>query len=174
MFYGMVTGGAAGNSWMFTDRGQRMVASMAGEEVDTKSRMTIFIKDLGIVLDEARKATGSDNATAVAPLARSALDCFERAVSLGLGDEDDSSMWKVFRVPSMTDDDATLFSERDVVDVGSEPMHKIKLHNAFTRAVLVHIPEGVTSLPHLHSVDSVYLFLNPTGPTPFPPPPLDP
>ena len=187
VFYSMVTGGAAGASWMFADRGKRMLNSIHGDDVEVKSRMTIFIKDLGIVLEEAKKVSvdeEKEDATLSVPLAASALHSFQTAVDRGLGDEDDSSLWKIFAPTSATANastassvtpsakrgrvDSHLASNEIVqpkddgvlaVEVGDEPLHKVKLHNEFTRAILVKFDEGVNTLLHTHSKDSVYLFL---------------
>ena len=165
---------------MFGDRGKRIVDAMSGLSVEVKSRVTIFIKDLGIVLDEAKRASlasssgGGDEGTLLVPLAKAALDAFQRAVEMGLGDEDDSSLWKVYSSMSSSkkrkkdnndvknendDEDSTVFAESKIVEVAEEPRHKVKICNPYTRALLVQFPAGDTTLPHIHSVDSVYLFL---------------
>lgn len=162
-FYNMVTGGAAGNSWMFGDRGKRMIESMNGSEVDIKSRVSIFIKDLSIVLDEARKSCSNNSLSnkQIAPIASSALDCFTNAVKLGLANEDDSALWKVYKSIINNSDCDTVFN--DIVDVGNEPLHKLKISNKYTRSFLVQFDEGVSTLAHRHEKDSVYLFLSPRG-----------
>jgi len=170
-FYDLVAGGAAGNSWMFGDRGKRIVDAMSGLSVEVKSRVTIFIKDLGIVLDEAKRANSnstSSTSTSTVPLARAALNAFQKAVEMGLGDEDDSSLWKVYSSAMSSsknddndknDEDSIVFAESKIVEVAEEPRHKVKICNQYTRALLVQFPAGDTTLPHIHSVDSVYLFL---------------
>lgn len=165
IFYQMVIGGAAGNSWMFGDRGKRMIDSIQGKDVEIKSRISIFIKDLGIVLDEASKVSesGFDGvAVTTAPLTTAALQCFNHAVEMGLNNEDDSSLWKIFhsnRIQSIDNN----FDIKTIVEVGDEPLHRVKLLNQYTRVLLVKFDEGVSTLPHTHSQDSVYLFLSPRG-----------
>lgn len=51
----LMSGAAA--SFMLGDRGQRMVEARAGSDIPVKSRLDIFVKDMGIVTDTA-KATG--------------------------------------------------------------------------------------------------------------------
>jgi hypothetical protein len=165
-FYELLVNGAAGYSWIFGDRGKRMVDSIEGRDVETKSKVSIFIKDLGIVVQEARSAAGEANVCTV-PLAAAALELFENAVALGLSDEDDSSLWKVYS--SLSDNrsleasDRVVFNDKTVVDLDLEPFHKVKLCNQYTRAILVSFDEGAWTLPHTHSKDSVYLFLTPNG-----------
>jgi len=158
VFYDLVASGAAGNSWMFGDRGKRIVDAMSGQSVEVRSRVTIFIKDLGIVLDEARRSSGLASEVCTAPLAEVALKAFKQAVDMGLGNEDDSSLWKVYSALTKSDD-SFLFAESNIVEVGDEPRHKVKIVNKYTRAILVQFPAGDRTLPHRHSKDSVYLFL---------------
>lgn len=86
-----IVNGAAGASWMFTDRGKRMLPSEEGEEPDVKSALNIFIKDLSIVDGEAKKL---DCHT---PLATAALNQFKAGHDLGLGQKDDSQLIKVYK-----------------------------------------------------------------------------
>ena len=158
-----MTGGAAGNSWMFGDRGRRMVQSMQGDAIEVKSRVNIFIKDLGIVLDEAKRVQANHNISTT-PIAQAAFDTFRQAVNLGLEHDDDSSLWKVYStITAPITDEKLIFDDKNVVEVGSEPKHKVKLHNKYCRALLVSFPAGTCTLPHTHAEDSVYLFLNPSG-----------
>ena len=83
-----IVNGAAGSSWMFQDRGSRMV-----EDTDVcKSALDIFVKDLDIVHKEA-KALKSP-----IPLASGALQQFISGQCLGLGKEDDSKVIQVYQV----------------------------------------------------------------------------
>ena len=107
------------------------------------SAVGIFIKDLGIVLEESNGKT---------PLAYAALKKFKQAVSMGMILEDDSQIWKVY------EDD---FNE--VIDVSLEPRHNLRLHNDLCRAFFVQFEVGDTTLAHIHEVDSVYIFLSPSG-----------
>ncbi|HEY3608561.1 MAG TPA: NAD(P)-dependent oxidoreductase [Pseudonocardiaceae bacterium] len=72
--------GAAG-SFMLGDRGQRM---LDGPPATVRSAVDIFVKDLGLVRDEARRV-GSHT-----PLADAAAALFEEAAAAGLGAADDS------------------------------------------------------------------------------------
>jgi putative dehydrogenase len=81
-----IVNGAAGASWMFTDRGQRMISD-AGE---VKSALDIFVKDLDIVHAEAKRMQSP------IPVASAALQQFISGQSLGLGKLDDSQVVKVY------------------------------------------------------------------------------
>ena len=78
--------GAAGNSWMFSDRGRRMI-DMSDKVM---SALNIFIKDMDIVYSESKRLN------CPTPLASTALQQFISGASLGLGKEDDSSVVKVY------------------------------------------------------------------------------
>lgn len=82
-----IVNGAAGASWMFADRGKRMIQK---GEPDVMSAMDIMIKDLDIVLTEAT-ALGCP-----VPLASAALQQFVSARGLGLGRKDDSQVIRVY------------------------------------------------------------------------------
>ncbi|MCU0535010.1 MAG: NAD-binding protein, partial [Hydrococcus sp. Prado102] len=84
-----IVNGAAGASWMFKDRGQRMITSEA-EATEVKSQLQIFVKDLDIVYAEAKKLQSP------IPLALSALQQFINAQGLGLSRNDDSSIKRVY------------------------------------------------------------------------------
>jgi 3-hydroxyisobutyrate dehydrogenase len=76
--------GAAG-SFMFADRGPRMVQAYTGG-AEVKSRVDIFVKDMGIV-------TGVGRTSHVPlPLAAAAQQLFLIAEAAGLGAQDDSSV----------------------------------------------------------------------------------
>jgi hypothetical protein len=81
-----IVNGAAGASWMFTDRGRRMLV----EDPEVKSALSIFVKDLDIVYAEAKKLTSP------IPVATAALQQFISGQSLGLGKLDDSQVVKVY------------------------------------------------------------------------------
>ena len=75
----------AGGSFMFADRGPRMLEAY-GEGAEVKSRLDIFVKDMSIVTDLARR-------THVAtPLAAAAEQLYLLAETQGLGAHDDSSI----------------------------------------------------------------------------------
>lgn len=81
-----IVNGAAGASWMFTDRGKRML----DVDPDVKSALNIFVKDLGIVYEESKKLQMP------IPIASAALQQFISSQSLGLGHLDDSQVVKVY------------------------------------------------------------------------------
>jgi 3-hydroxyisobutyrate dehydrogenase len=77
----------AANSFMLEDRGERMLER---EFVPAKSALDIFVKDMGLV----RQAAGEQGFQT--PLADAAHRLYELGSSLGLGDEDDSGVVRVF------------------------------------------------------------------------------
>ncbi|BBK34320.1 3-hydroxyisobutyrate dehydrogenase [Stella humosa] len=86
-FFDVVTGGAA-RSWMFENRGARMVK---GDFTPT-SAVEIFVKDLGIVLD------GGRNLRFPLPIAAAAHQQFLAAAAAGHGRIDDSAVVKVYEM----------------------------------------------------------------------------
>jgi len=78
---------AAGNSWMFENRVPRMLDEAYSP---AKSQLNIFVKDLAIVLGEARDLTFP------CPLAAAAHQQFLAGSAAGWGKLDDSSLVKVF------------------------------------------------------------------------------
>jgi 3-hydroxyisobutyrate dehydrogenase len=90
-FYDIVVG-AAGNSWMFADRGPRMI----GREDDAivKSALAIFVKDLDLVHRSA-KTIGFGT-----PLASAAYQQFIAAQGLGCAHLDDSQVIRVYEALS--------------------------------------------------------------------------
>ena len=76
--------GAAG-SFMFADRGPRMLQAYTGG-AEVKSRIDIFVKDMGIVT-----AVGRTSHVPL-PLAAAAQQLYLIAEAAGLGDRDDSSV----------------------------------------------------------------------------------
>ena len=76
----------AGTSWMLENRAPHIVAG----DYAPRSAVTIWPKDLGIVLDIAR---GADFA---APITAAALQQFLAAAGMGLGQEDDAAVVKVY------------------------------------------------------------------------------
>lgn len=77
---------AAGNSWMFENR----VPHMLADDPTPHSAVDIWPKDLGIVLDEAKRLGFP------CPIAGQAMQQFVAAMGLGLGSKDDSSVVKVY------------------------------------------------------------------------------
>jgi len=78
----------AAASFMFDDRGARMVAGDFGQ---ARSAMDIFVKDMGLVSEAAGRAG------AKVPLAAAARQLYERGHELGLGRLDDSAVIEVLR-----------------------------------------------------------------------------
>lgn len=78
---------SAGASWMFGDRVPRMLL----DEPPVASAVDIFVKDLGIVLDQARQARQG------LPLAAAAMQMFLAASGLGHGTADDSQVIRAYR-----------------------------------------------------------------------------
>lgn len=84
-FFDVITK-CAGNSWMLENRTPHVVEG----DYTPHSQVNIWPKDLGIVL-EAANATGFD-----APITKTALAQYMRAVDMGLGREDDAAVTKVY------------------------------------------------------------------------------
>ncbi|HEX5801572.1 MAG TPA: NAD(P)-dependent oxidoreductase [Azospira sp.] len=82
-----IIGVSAGNSWMFSDRGPRMLQDAPG----VTSAVDIFVKDLGIVLGEGRTLKAG------LPLSAAAMQMFLAASGLGHGAADDSQVIRAYR-----------------------------------------------------------------------------
>jgi 3-hydroxyisobutyrate dehydrogenase len=78
----------AAASFMFDDRGARMVA---GDFGDVRSALDIFVKDMGLVTGAAGEAG------AAVPLAAAARELYQRGHDEGLGRKDDSVIIEVLR-----------------------------------------------------------------------------
>jgi 3-hydroxyisobutyrate dehydrogenase len=78
---------SAGNSWMWGDRGPRMMQ----DDPPVTSAVDIFVKDLGIVLDQGRLARQG------LPLSAAAMQMFLAASGLGHGGADDSQVIRAYR-----------------------------------------------------------------------------
>ncbi len=78
---------SAGNSWMWGDRGPRMMQ----DSPPVTSAVDIFVKDLGIVLDQGRLARQAT------PLAAAAHQMFLAASGQGHGKADDSQVIRAYR-----------------------------------------------------------------------------
>ncbi len=78
---------SAGNSWMWGDRGPRMMQ----DDPPVTSAVDIFVKDLGIVLDQGKLARQG------LPLAAAAMQMFLAASGLGHGMADDSQVIRAYR-----------------------------------------------------------------------------
>jgi putative dehydrogenase len=76
----------AGTSWMLENRAPHIVEG----DYTPHSSVNIWPKDLGIVLDIAKDAKFA------APITTAALKQFTAAALMGLGDEDDAAVVKVY------------------------------------------------------------------------------
>ena len=77
---------SAGNSWMFENRMEHVLAG----DYAPKSAVSIFTKDLGIVLDMARGANFP------VPLASNALQMFLMTAAAGMAADDDASVTRLY------------------------------------------------------------------------------
>lgn len=77
---------SAGGSWMFENR----VPHILAHDYTPLSAVNIFVKDLGIVLEHARKSVFP------LPLSATAHQMFLQASAAGFGAEDDSAVIKIF------------------------------------------------------------------------------
>ncbi len=87
----VLSAGAAG-SFMLTDRGPRMLQALGGDP-EVKSRVDIFVKDMGLVADLA------GSAAVPTPVASAARQLYLLAARAGLGALDDSSIVRLLAVP---------------------------------------------------------------------------
>lgn len=164
-----IVNGAAGASWMFQDRGSRMIGGSADE---VKSRLDIFVKDLDIVFSEAKRLQSP------IPVASAALQQFISGQALGLGKKDDSRVVQVYenvtgksvkpvaQAKGETIEDVWVMEDgtrEAIVEVAMEPRHKLVLQNEYTRVLRVSFPPNDTTLAHRHAEDSLYFFLVETG-----------
>ena len=81
-----VISNSAGNSWMFANRVPHILAG----DYAPLSAVNIFVKDLGIVLDYAKKSVFP------LPLSATAHQMFMQAAAAGHGAEDDAAVIKIF------------------------------------------------------------------------------
>jgi 3-hydroxyisobutyrate dehydrogenase-like beta-hydroxyacid dehydrogenase len=171
--YEIVTA-AAGYSWMFGDRGPRMMIS----DPEVMSALDIFVKDLDIVYQESKRLR------APIPVASTALQQFIAGQRLGLGKLDDSQVVRVYeRITgvSVASSSASRVSPsgecrvtgnavgdlwrlddgsvEEILEVGKEPRHKVVIDNEYVRAIRVEFPPGDTTLAHCHEQDSIYFFM---------------
>ena len=165
-FYNIVSG-AAGNSWMFGDRGSRMME----ETKIVKSALDIMVKDLDIVCKEAKRLGMP------VPLSAVALQQFMGGVGMGLGREDDSSVVKVYEMLSgvsvsgcanctvkegnSVGDHWVLpdGTKETILEVADEDRHNVVISNEYTRVLKVKFPPNDTTFAHRHAEDSLYFFL---------------
>ncbi len=85
VLYEVITN-SAGTSWMFQNRVPHILAG----DYTPLSAVNIFVKDLGIVLEPARKSTFP------LPLTAAAHQMFLMAAAAGHGGEDDAAVIKIF------------------------------------------------------------------------------
>ena len=78
---------SAGNSWMWGDRGPRMMQ----DDPPVTSAVDIFVKDLGIVLEQGKLMRQG------LPLSAAAMQMFLAASGLGHGKADDSQVIRAYR-----------------------------------------------------------------------------
>lgn len=83
-----VLGAGAAASFMFGDRGKRMVD---GDHDEVRSALDIFVKDMGLVTQAAREVAQE------VPLASTAEQLYLRGRREGLGRKDDSIVYKILR-----------------------------------------------------------------------------
>ncbi|NEB01000.1 NAD(P)-dependent oxidoreductase [Streptomyces sp. SID13726] len=103
--------GAAG-SFMFADRGPRMVQAYGDDgEVEVRSRLDIFVKDMGIVTGIAK------DAHVPVPLAAAAEQLYLLGERAGLGARDDSSLVTVLS-PKSSETSAETATETTTVGEG--------------------------------------------------------
>ena len=76
----------AGTSWMLENRTPHIIDG----DYTPKSAVNIWLKDLGIIMDIAQ------NQSCVTPLAQTALQQFSAAADMGLGQEDDAAVAKLY------------------------------------------------------------------------------
>ena len=88
----------AGGSFMFADRGPRMLQAYTGG-AEVKSRIDIFVKDMGIVTTVGRTSH------VPLPLAAAAQQLYLIAEAAGLGAHDDSSVVTILSPNKATDAD---------------------------------------------------------------------
>lgn len=166
--------GAAGNSWMFEDRGQRMVSSVSKEGNGgniVKSAMEIFVKDMGLVNDVAAQ---QDCPTPIADIVKRRFE-LGASSKFGLSKRDDSSILQVYQHESslnnqhkeeIDDNDLWVFPDGTVeriVEVGHEMRHKTVILNEYVRVLKVKFGPDETTSAHRHKEDSLYFFLVENG-----------
>jgi len=162
-----IVSGAAGQSWMFCDRGKRMISN---PENKVMSALAIFIKDMDIVYSEAKRLQSP------IPLATAALQQYISGASLGLTKADDSQVVKVYEAlsgvsvqkpaaaPKEGDDVGDIWMlpdgrEEKIVEVGAEARHNIIISNEYTRVLQVKVDPNDTTAAHKRTEDSVYFYL---------------
>ena len=169
--------GAAGNSWMFGDRGKRMIDYTGSDSEKVMSALAIFIKDMDIVYSSAK------DLRCPVPIATAALQQFISGTGLGLDKKDDSQVVKVYEAlsgvsvsgsASKVADSAsgneigdvwvlTDGTKETIVDCFDECHHHGVIANEFVRVMKAHIPARDSTRAHRHSKNSIYFFLTEGG-----------
>lgn len=173
-FYDIVCGGAAGNSWMFVDRGRRMMMMEEEETKEVKSALDIMVKDLDIVCREAKRLGMP------VPMSSMALQQFMGGVGMGLGRRDDSNVVRVYETlggvsvgksccsaPAASNEGDNVGdywvlpngTKETILEVADEDRHNLVLSNEYTRVLKVKFPPKDTTWAHRHAQDSLYFFL---------------
>ena len=154
---------AAGQSWMFTDRGSRMLPLTDNHNNDpqqqVKSALNLFVKDLNIVQSE------SQTCASPIPIATAALQQFLIGKSLGLGKLDDSQIYKVYQQqsqsqPTVQKDNTWLLpsgEQEQIVDVGDEARHEVVISNDYTRIMKISFPPGDTTTAHRYVPNLLFM-----------------
>jgi 3-hydroxyisobutyrate dehydrogenase len=86
----VLSNGAAA-SFMLEHRGPRIAQTLAGHEPEVQSRIDIFVKDMGLVIDSVRSAGTA------APVASTAEQLFRLAAVAGQNAHDDSTVVRLLR-----------------------------------------------------------------------------
>jgi len=146
--------GAAGASWMFCDRGMRMIEYTGDnpEQEKVMSSLAIFIKDMDIVYSSAKSLR------CPVPIATAALQQFIGGSGLGLDKNDDSQVVKVYETLSGVSVSASSSSTPPPLQTKSK-LGDIVVSNEYTRVVRCRLSSKDTARPHKHSEDSLYFFL---------------
>lgn len=167
--------GAAGNSWMFSDRGKRMIEYTGEDGEKVMSSLAIFIKDMDIVYSSAKSLK------CPVPIATAALQQFIAGTGLGLDRKDDSQVVKVYEAlsgvsvsgsSSKSSSDGLevgdIFvlpdgTKETIVDCGDECHHHPQITNEYARVLKGYICAGKSSKTHRHAKKSMYFFLTQGG-----------
>lgn len=170
--------GAAGNSWMFSDRGKRMIEYTGEDSEKVMSSVAIFVKDMDIVYSSAKTLK------CPVPIATAALQQFIGGTGLGLDRKDDSQVVKVYEALSGVSVSASAAAaaaapesgnnigdiwvladgtKETIVDCSDERNHHDVICNDYTRVMKAVIPSGDCTGAHRHSKKSVYFFLTECG-----------
>jgi len=170
--------GAAGNSWMFGDRGKRMIEYTGSDSEKVMSSLAIFIKDMDIVYSSAKTLK------CPVPIATAALQQFIGGTGLGLDRKDDSQVVKVYEALSGVSVSASASSQSNdpasgnnigdvwvlpdgtketIVDCSDECYHHSIISNEYTRVMMAKIPSKNCTQAHRHSKKSIYFFLTEGG-----------